>query len=62
MNCFHCRTIEHEFSLNILIPRMAAFVRSLKIGDSKAGIVLEGVEGLMAEQFLDVVHVGTGSE
>jgi len=41
---------------------MAAFVRSLKIGDSKAGIVLEGVEGLMAEQFLDVVHVGTGSE
>ena len=41
---------------------MTAQVCGFEVGDGELGVVLEGVEVLVSEQFLDVVHVGTGSE
>ena len=37
-------------------------VRVAQVGDGQLGVVLEGVEGLVTEQLLDVVHVGAGAE
>ena len=36
---------------------MAFFVGFLKVHDGQPGVVVERVQGLVAEQFLDVVHV-----
>ena len=33
-----------------------------QVGDGEFGVVLEGVEGLVADQYLDVIHVGPGTQ
>ena len=37
---------------------MALAVGGAQVGDGEFGVVLEGVEGFVAEEVLDVVHVG----
>ena len=49
-------------ALPIPLPRMTLPVRVAQVGDGQLGVVLEGVEGLVTEQLLDVVHVGAGAE
>ena len=41
---------------------MAFAVRLAQVGNGEFGVVLEGVEGLVSEQFLDVVHVRAGAQ
>jgi hypothetical protein len=48
--------------LFISLPRMAALVLLLEVADRKFGVVLEGFEGVVAEQFLDVVHAGAPTQ
>ena len=43
-------------------PGMTPAVGFPQVGNGQLGVVLEGVEGLVSEQFLDVVHVRAGSE
>ena len=49
-------------ALLVPLPGVAAVMGALQIGDGQEGIVLEGVERLVPEQFLDVVHVCPGPE
>lgn len=41
---------------------MALGVRLFQVGDGEFRVVADGVEGLVAEQFLDVVEVGPGPD
>ena len=43
-------------------PGMTPGMGLLQVGDGQPGVVLEGVEGLVAEDLLDVVHVGPAPE
>ena len=43
------------FSGVSVLARMAFAVRLAQVGNGEFGVVLEGVEGLVSEQFLDVV-------
>jgi len=38
-----------------VLARMAFAVRLAQVGNGEFGVVLEGVEGFVSEQFLDVV-------
>ena len=49
------------FSAVSLLPGMVLFVRGTQVGDGESGVVLEGVQGLVAKQILDVVHVRAGT-
>ena len=40
------------------LPGVAFLVGLLQIIDGELGVMPEGVQGLVAEQLLDVVHVG----
>lgn len=44
----------------IPLPRMTLSVGFLEVGNRQLCVVLDGVEGLVAEEFLDVVHAGAG--
>ena len=33
-----------------------------QVGDGEFGVVFEGVEGFVAEELLDMVHVGAGAQ
>ena len=46
----------------IPLPRMTLPVSLFEVGDGELCVVLDGVEGLVAEEFLDVVHAGTDAE
>ena len=48
--------------LFIPLPGMAALVLLLEVEDREPRVVLEGVERLVAEQFLDVVHAGAAAQ
>lgn len=41
---------------------MAPVVLRLQVVDGELGVVLEGVERLVAEEFLHVVHAGAAAE
>lgn len=41
---------------------MALGVGALEIGDRELGVVLERVQGFMAEQFLEMVHACPASQ
>ena len=43
----------------VFLPRMTLFVSLLKVGDSELRIVFQGLQGLVAEQLLDVVEIGS---
>lgn len=40
----------------VFLPRMTLFVSLLKVGDLR--IVFQGLQGLVAEQLLDVLEIG----
>ena len=42
----------------VLFPGMAPGVGFAQVGDVEAGVVVEGVEALVSEEFFDVVEVG----
>ena len=44
------------------LPGVAALVLLLEVLDRELGIVLERIQGLVAEQLLDVVHVGAAAD
>ena len=46
----------------IPLPRMIPRVGLLQIDDGEQGVVLQGVQGLVAEKLLDVVHVGAAAD
>ncbi len=41
---------------------MAPLVLLLEVEDGELGVVLEGIERLVSEQFLDVVHIGPAAQ
>jgi len=41
---------------------VALAVGGAQVGDGEFGVVFEGVEGFVAEEILDMVHVGTGAQ
>jgi len=41
---------------------VALAVGGAQVGDGEFGVVLEDVEGFVAEEVLDVVHVGAGAQ
>ena len=44
------------------LPRVAPVVLFLEVEDREFGVMLEGVQRLVPQQLLDVVHVGTAAE
>ncbi len=48
-----------EWSPFLLFAGVALGVSLLQVGDGQPGVVLEGVEVFVPEQFLDVIDVGS---
>ena len=48
--------------LSIPLPGMTPLVLLLQVVDREFGVVLERVQRLVAEQFLDVVHAGAPAQ